>query len=227
MRARLLKRLFPVGLTALVLMACAAEPAEEPVDDGEAVGTTDDELRSAPLNDKDMVAIETPAGMPTPWEQPDSVGWFDERGKCGPTAMSNVLRLHGIELSPDDADKAGVHWYVGTLQWQIDWYLKRNYPDLDCKVSYPWNGAKALRGQLDAGKPVMVWFNTDGGWTSHWIVAVGHRGSGDAEKVVVMSWGKYYEIPMKKLDDASKWVYGLRHPTVICGKSTKNVTNAP
>ena len=31
------------------------------------------------------------------------------------------------------------------------------------------------------------------------------------------------EIPMKKLDDASKWVYGLRHPTVICEKKTDKI----
>lgn len=215
--------IFAGALTALTLAACATETPSENVDDGDSVGATDDELRSAPLNDQDMVAIPTPEGLPEPWDQPDSSGWFGARGKCGPTAMANMLRLHGVELSPDEADKAGVHWLVGTLTWQINSYLKQNHPELQCRTSFPWNGAKALRGQLDEGRPVMVWFNTAGGWSSHWVTAVGHHGSGDAEKVIVMSWGRYYEIPMKKLDDSSKWVYGLRHPTVICEAQTGNV----
>lgn len=221
MRASLLKGLVTAALTALALSACSTETDD--ADDTSDTGSTNDELRSAPLNDKDMVAIDTPAGMPTPWKQPDSEGWFGERGKCGPTALANELKLYGVEMSPDQADDAGVHWLVGTLQFQIDGYMKKHHPELGCRASYPWDGAKALRGQIDAGHPVMVWFNTDGGWSSHWVVAVGHHGSGDAEKVIVMSWGRYYEIPMKKLDDASKWVYGLRHPTVICEKTTDKV----
>lgn len=222
MSPSLFKSLLAAGVAALALSACATEsaPDEETSDD---VGATDDELRSAPLNDKDMVAIDTPANMPTPWKQPDSEGWFGERGKCGPTALANDLRLYGIELSPDDADNAGVHFLVGTLQWQIEDYLKKNHPELGCRISYPWDGAKALRGQLDGGHPVMVWFNTDGGFSSHWVTAVGHHGTGPDEKVTVMSWGRYYEIPMQKLDNASKWVYGLRHPTVICSKKTDKI----
>lgn len=222
MNASLLKGLVSAALAALVLSACATETEQ---DDASSTDSTDDELRSAPLNDKDMVEIGTPPGMPTPWKQPDSDGWFGERGKCGPTALANDLKLYGIELSPEQADDAGVHWYVGTLQFQIDGYMEKQHPELGCRASYPWDGAKALRGQLDGGHPVMVWFNTDGGLQSHWVVAVGHHGAGADEKVIVMSWGRYYEIPMQKLDDASKWVYGLRHPTVICSKTTDKIVH--
>ncbi|MBX3228415.1 MAG: C39 family peptidase [Labilithrix sp.] len=223
MAASLWKGLVVGVFAAFALVGCATEVPDEDVDDGESVGTTDDELRSSPLDDKDMVEIPKPEGMPDAWKQPKSTGRFEQGGKCGPTALANMLRLHDIELSPEEADKAGVRWVVGTLQWQIDSYLKRNHRELGCRTSYPWNGAKALRNEIAAGRPVMVWYNTDGALTSHWVVAVGIRGSGSNEKVIVMSWGKYYEIPMKKLDDASKWVYGLRHPTVICSATTDNV----
>jgi hypothetical protein len=114
-----------------------------------------------------------------------------------------------------------VHFLVGTLQFEIADYLKAHHPELGCRSSYPWDGANAIRGQLDGGHPVMVWFNTSGGdLSSHWVVAVAHHGSGADERVVVMSWGRYWEIPMAKLDNASKWVLGLRHPTVICNATS-------
>ena len=216
-RSSLLKGLLALAASAFAVSACATETGPD------EVASTDDELRSQPLDDKDMVQIASPANMPVPWKQPDSEGWFDERGKCGPTALANELRLYGIEKSPDQLDDGGVHFVVGTLQWQIEDWLKRNHPDLGCRISYPWDGAKALRGQLDGGHPVMVWFNTDGGFSSHWVTAVGHRGTGADEKVIVMSWGRYYEIPMRKLDDASKWVYGMRHPTIICTRTTDKI----
>lgn len=218
MAASLLKGFMVAAFAALALTACATEEESD-----EEFETTNDELRSQPLNDTDMVAIATPKDMPTPWKQPESEGRFDQRGKCGPTALANELRLFGIEKSPEDLDDDGVHFAIGTLQWQIEGWLKKNHPELGCKISYPWDGANALRKQLDAGHPVMVWFNTDGGFSSHWVTAVGHRGSGADEKVIVMSWGRYYEIPMKKLDDASKWVYGMRHPTVICAETTDKI----
>ena len=222
MAASLLKGLLAVSLAAFALTACATESDSD--SDDENVGETNDELRSAPLGESDMVQIPTPANMPAVWKQPDSEGWRGARGKCGSTALANELRLYSIEKSPDELDDAGVHFVVGTLQWEIERWLKKNHPELGCRTSYPWDGAKALRGQLDAGHPVMVWFNLGGGTLeSHWVTAVGHHGSGDDEKVVVMSWGRYYEIPMKKLDDASKWVYGMRHPTVICSEATDKI----
>ncbi len=200
-----------------MLGACAAEevdPADDPTD------ATEDELRGGSLASGDMRRIDTPAGMPTPWAQPDSTGWFDERGKCGPTALANTLRLYWIDLSPEQADRAGVHWHIGTLGRQIEGYLSTRHPELRCALEHPTHGASFLRTELSAGHPVMVWFNTQNTLSSHWVTAVGVRGRGAEEDVIVMSWGRYYAIRMRKLVAAWSNVYGIHNPAVVCRDRT-------
>lgn len=207
-------------LVATSVAACAA-PEDIEADEGSAGESTDDalKLQSAPLADSDMKRVATPAGMPKPYDQPDSTGLFDERGKCGPTAVANTLRLYWIDVTPQQADAGGVHWVIGTMGRQIESYLKRNFPELGCSLQHPKDGASFLRTQLDGGHPVMVWFNTEG-LSSHWVTAVGHKGTGDAEVVIVMSWGRYYAISMKKLVAAWDNVYGIHNPAVACTDKT-------
>ncbi|MDB4940837.1 MAG: hypothetical protein JWP97_371 [Labilithrix sp.] len=204
-------------MTVLGASACAA-----PVDEAEpASAEAGDALRlqSAPLADRDMRLIATPAGMPKPYDQPDSTGMFDERGKCGPTAVANALLLYWDDVTPEEADAAGVHWIVGTMGRQIESYFDRFHPELGCTLQHPADGAAFLRDQTDNGHPVMMWFNTEG-LSSHWVTAVGHRGTGDREVVIVMSWGSYYAIPMKKLVAAWDSVYGIHNPAVACTDKT-------
>ena len=52
------------------------------------------------------------------------------------------------------------------------------------------------------------------------MVAVGVIGSGAGERVVVMSWGRYYSIAMDKLDAAWRNVYWIRRPSIVCAKKT-------
>jgi hypothetical protein len=52
------------------------------------------------------------------------------------------------------------------------------------------------------------------------VVAVGVIGSGAGERVVVMSWGRYYSITMDKLDAAWRNVDGIRRPSIVCAKKT-------
>lgn len=212
------KLLVLLAVSTATMVACASEPDDDAKDD--AATSTDEDLRSAPLGDSDMVAITTPGGMPKPWDQPDSTGYFEEHGKCGPTALANELLLYGISKTPESLYDAGVQFVVGTLPWEIENWVKKNDQQLGCQIVYPEDGSAELRAQVDSGHPVMVWFNTEGGWSSHWVTVVGHHGTGAGEFAVVMSWGRYYKIPMSKLDDASKWVYGLRHPRIECAQKT-------
>jgi hypothetical protein len=204
-----------IALSALT--ACAA-----PTDDEPSPEATEDALalQSAPLASGDMKRIPQPAGMPKPHEQPDSGGLFDERGKCGPTAVANALMLYWVNVTPRQADHDGAHhWLVGTMGRQIESYLQREHAELGCTLEHPVFGATFLRKQLSTGHPVMLWYNTEG-LQSHWVTAVGIRGTGDAESVIVMSWGSYYSIPLKKLVGAWRNVYGIRNPAVVCSEKT-------
>lgn len=203
-------------IAALAMTACGV-----PADDEPSAELTEDaiEIQSSPLANGDMKRIAQPAGMPKPYEQPDSTGLFEERGKCGSTAVANMLMLYWVDVSPQQADRGGVHWLIGTMGRQIESYLRNEQTELGCTLQHPRDGAVFLRSQLSTGHPVMVWFNTEG-LGSHWVTAVGTRGTGDAEVVIVMSWGSYYSIPMKKLVGAWRNVYGIHNPAVVCAEKT-------
>ena len=213
------KKLLGLGLAACVTISCAA-PSDD--DDAPTIEETNEDyslLQSAPLAETEMKPIATPKGMPKPYEQPDSTGWFKEQGKCGSTAVANALLLYRISVTPQQADAAGVHWLVGTMGTQIENYLVERHPELGCSLEHPANGPGFLRAEIDSGHPVMVWFNMPDN-DSHWVVAVGHTGSGAKEQVIVMSWGRYYAIPMIRLAAAWKSVYGIRNPAVVCADRT-------
>lgn len=214
----LAKKVVCLVLAAIGATACGVET--EASDDGDTYDQTTDALQSSPLASNMMTRIATPAGMPTPWDQPDSGGWFDERGKCGPTAVANALKLYGIDVSPAQADADGVNWLIGSRGINVESYMKRKHPRLGCTLEHPVDNGAFLRTELDAGHPVMLWFNTEGGFSSHWVTAVGHRGRGAAEVAIVMSWGRYYSIPMDKLLAAWRNVYGIRSPSVVCDAKT-------
>ena len=213
------KKLLGLVLAAVATISCDAADEDAPPAPVDESSEDFSLLQSAPLAESDMKAIATPAGMPKPYEQPDSTGLFDERGKCGPTAVANTLLLYWISVTPQQADAAGVHWLIGTMGTQIETYMQEFHPELGCSLEHPENGPGFLRAEIDSGHPVMVWFNMPDA-DSHWVVAVGHTGAGAAEQVIVMSWGRYYAIPMSKLAAAWKMVYGIRNPAVVCADRT-------
>lgn len=210
-----------LALTVCILsVAACAAPSEEP----EALGASEDALTSTPLRDADMKKIPRPAGMPAAWVQPDSTGWLEERGKCGPTAVANTLRLYGIEVSPQEADRNGVHWWVGSRGINVEAYMQEKHPQLGCTLEHPTDGKAFLRRELAAGHPVMVWYNAEGSFlASHWVTVVGLRGQGADELAIVMSWGSYYTIPLDKLDAAWRNVYWIRRPSVVCDVKTTHL----
>lgn len=205
------------ALAASALTGCAADPGSE--DSTGETGEASSDTATA-LAQSEMKPYATPAGLPKPWEQPDSTGLFEERGKCGPTAVANTLKLYAIDFSPIQADEAGVHSLVGTTALEIEAYLAMHHWDLDCSIQHPKNGPTFLRDNLSQGHPVMLVFMTGANMGSHWVTAVGTVGQGANEQVIVMSWGRYYAIPMQKLEAAWRNVYGLRRPSVVCTKPT-------
>lgn len=215
--------LLACSLTAFAVTACGADAEDE--DDNVVSGeeaTSDEELRSSGFGNRDMIRIATPAGLPEAWDQPDTTGIFKQNGKCGPTAVANILRLYGIEVSPKEAEAKGVKWLIGSTIREVGGYFDKHQPALGCESEYPKDGAAFLRENLAAGRPVMVWYNIEGTFLgSHWVTAVGTRQSNGEEQVVVMSWGNYYAIPMDTFVEAWRLVYGLRHPAVVCDRTTK------
>lgn len=214
-RSSRLRTCLAIAFAAFAVTACAAETEDET-----PPAQTEDELQSSPLARSMMKDHATPKGMPKPWDQPDSTGWFGEGGKCGPTATANLLKLYSINVSPQDADEDGVHWLIGTRGVQIRDYLKQHHAQLGCTLEHPTDGPTFLRNQIAGGHPVLVWYNTEGGFSSHWVAAVAIEGTGNNEQVVVMSWGKYFSIPMKTLDAAWRNVYGIRRPSVVCTRTS-------
>jgi hypothetical protein len=203
-----------LALACTLVSACAAETTDD-ADSSEA------DLQSSPLGDSDLVPYPHPGGMPNVWAQPDSSGFFEEGGKCGPTAVANLLRLYKIERSPTTLDAEGVHWVVGTRGITIRDWLDAHAPSLGCTLEHPTDGPSFLHDHLAAGHPVLVWFNMQGGLASHWVTAVGIVASNTGPRVVVMSWGRYYSIDLAKLDAAWRNVYLIRRPSIVCAAKTK------
>jgi hypothetical protein len=207
------------------IAACGGNTTDETETEPDPEATAD-QLQSSPLADSDMKKIPKPAGMPEPWDQPDSTGWLEEKGKCGPTAVANTLRLYGINnVSPKQADQDGVNWIIGSRGINIEHYFQEKHARLGCKLEHPENGPAFLRAKVAEGRPVMVWYNTAGSLlSSHWVTVVGTRGTGASELAVVMSWGDYYTIPMAKLDAAWRNVYWIRRPSVVCNAKSSFLT---
>ena len=67
----------------------------------------------------------------------------------------------------------------------------------------------------------MVLFNIDGNLGSHWVTVVGHHGTGASEQSGRHVVGSLLRRSRwQKLNDASQWVYGMRHPMVECAATT-------
>lgn len=224
---RRLVSLAAAGLLALPLASgCAAETEEGEGDADTEVGEDTAAYMLKQIDTSEMVRIAAPAGLPKPWVQPDSTGWFDEKGRCGPTAVANALLLYGIRKEPEKIYNDGAHWLVGSLATNLNTYLNKFHPQLGCTIEQPLDSAAFLRRELDANRPVMLLYNTEG-WNSHWVTAVDHKGTGANEDVIVMSWGSYYKIKMTKLVRAWENVYGMRSPSVICTPSSQTLQRAP
>lgn len=201
-------RSFVLSLCLLALTACTSE-VDEPIAQGEAAYTG---------RIPDMTEVDRPTGARDSWDQPDSQGWFDQYGYCGATAASNLLRVYGQEVSPQEAIDAGAWSWVGTRPATLAAYLRGHHADLECALRTATSDAAALallREDAASGTPVVVLFMT-GKLNAHWVTVIGVEGTGDDTKVLVMSWGSYYSIAWSDLGDAWRAAYSGPYPHIRC-----------
>lgn len=216
------------SLVGLLVAGCAVAEEDEGTS-GDAIGTSEDATTAAAkgLKSSEMKAIATPRGLPRAWPQPDSDGWFDERGKCGPTAVANLLRLYGKDgISPDAAYDAGVRWWVGSRPVDLGGYLDRKHAGLGCRITFAPDGPALLRAATATERPVLAWFRTEG-LSSHWVAVADVRGAGPTEEVVLLSWGRYYAVPMTRFAEAWDSVYGFRNPAIVCAARSRVLAASP
>ncbi len=208
--------LLPLLVSSIVLAAgCAG--ADAAPDDGD--GDSGEADISASL---DIARIATPAGLPKkPWNQPDSRGWFGEKGMCGPTSASNLLLMYGTLVSPQTAYEGGVHSAVGTLPNRQEIYLDRDFPALACDYDHAESTA-FLRESVVAGRPVNIMIGM-GGTSAHWVTVVGARFDTRSNewKYIVMTWGRYGEIGEAKLVPNWGSGYAGHNPYVRCAPKSR------
>lgn len=196
-------------------VACgSADEGDEPNEDPSAAVDTGEDALSASLS----IAYATPpAGLPRhPWSQPDSKGWFGEKGMCGPTSAANLLLLYKKIRSPEQAYEAGVHSLIGTLPGKQLSYFENEFPELGCDYIHA-DSTQFLRDSVSINRPVNIMIGM-GGTTSHWVTVVGARFDKPSNewKYTVMTWGRYGEIGESKL--APNWATGYagHNPAIRC-----------
>jgi hypothetical protein len=169
-----------------------------------------------------IARIAAPAGLPKkPWNQPDSRGWFGEKGMCGPTSTANLLLMYGTLVSPQVAYEAGDHSAIGTLPNRQELYLDASFPDLACDYDHAESTA-FLRDSVAAGRPVNIMIGM-GGTSAHWITVVGARFDVPSNewKYIVMTWGRYGEIGDAKLRPNWATGYAGQNPYVRCALKSR------
>ena len=195
-------------LALLFTTACAAST--------EDVATTEG---ASSLADRDFVKRASPTGMPTPWTQPADRGIANAQGMCGPTAISNMLLLHGIRYAPEAVYDTGGVSMIGTTAESMAGYFHDSFPQLDCDFENPEDGIDHLRTQLRAKRPVNVLLGMNG-LQAHWVVVVGM--THDIQPTItVMSWGKYYDIAWSVFEDGWSKGWGGQHASITCAAVTK------
>ncbi len=87
-------------------------------------------LQSAPIANGDMKKVARPAGMPIPYQQPDSTGWFDEKEQVRPDRRGQhaAASIGSGGRHAEQADRDGAHWIVGTMGRQIESYMDKFHP---------------------------------------------------------------------------------------------------
>jgi hypothetical protein len=185
-----------LALSTLALsLGCGAEDAESEDTSAEQgdISTSEEDLT---LASNDFKIVAAPSGMPTRvWKQPASEGWFGEKGMCGPTSVSNALRLYNIERAPKVVFDDGVQSVIGTLPGAMIQYFDKRYPGLGATYDRANNPENFLLGQLRAKKPINILIAM-AGLQAHWITVVGARKvAGETNhRFLVMTWGQYREV---------------------------------
>ncbi|MBL8871499.1 MAG: hypothetical protein JNK90_17115 [Planctomycetaceae bacterium] len=174
-----------------------------------------------------LIRTEKPKGFPDAWDHPQDTSLLD--GKCGLTAVSNLLRLYGIEVDPKDIDQAKYRsWGPG---------LRRDKFAEDMNVLAEGKGfeSKCIEEGVDAlgvvesyladGKPFAIMYMTNKKSPSveaHWVVVVAILPSEEPKnpKLIVQSWGEYHEVEWNEIAGSWKRGYGGDYPHVVGDSSS-------
>jgi hypothetical protein len=184
------------GILAIVAaassMGCnqASEDADD-TDDGVAGGES-----AFTASSSDFHFVTRPAGMPEAWQQPDSEGEFNRYGKCGQTAIANMLRLNSLELSPKEIFDGGVRSLIGLFPSEMEKYFTAATPQLNPKNGHgdSEEPLQTLKDHLTKKHAVAIVMGVDG-LNAHWVNVVGIRGESSPDpRLVIQTWGRYAEL---------------------------------
>ncbi|NJL99049.1 MAG: hypothetical protein HC924_09655 [Synechococcaceae cyanobacterium SM2_3_2] len=155
------------------------------------------------------------ANWPDTWDQP--CGTLMD-GKCGLTAVANMLRWYGAEISPKSLDKRRYRsWGPGLRRdkfaedmnqlWPGSGFQSRDIPNGYCPL-------RILRGHINAGRPVAINYMTNS-LAAHWVVVVQVSDEEDNPLLVVQSGGGYHQTRWLDIQDAWRRGWGGEYPHVV------------
>lgn len=168
--------------------------------------------RAEKVPEPKLVPVAKPGSRwPDPWEQP---GGTLLDGKCGLTAVSNMLRLYGKEVSPKSIDKSTYRsWGPGLRRDKFAEDMNRlsKSKSFESRAIKKGDALGTLRGHLDAGRPVAIMYMT-GRVSAHWVVVCKVEADGS---LIVQSWGRYYRVAWSEIQGPWRRGYGGDYPHVV------------
>ena len=162
----------------------------------------------------------TPIAKPDPslpdvWDQPDGTKMD---GKCGITAVSNMLRFYGIKKDPKDIDKPEYRsWGPGLrrdkLAEDLESLSDKGFSSKNIEDDDP---LEVLRGHIRSGKPVAIQYMThyETSTEAHWVVVV-DISDGEDPYLTVQSGGRYQKVRWSDIKDPWRRGYGGPYPYVV------------
>lgn len=188
----------------------------------------------AKSDDVKLTQVAKPSGLPDAWKHPDDTSLLD--GKCGLTAVSNLLRLYKIEVDPASIDESRFRsWGPGLRRDKFAEDMNELAKELEFEsrnLEDDTDALSRLERYIAEGKPVAIMYMTNKEAPSveaHWIVVVAIRRTSDQPrnpKLVVQSWGKYHEVEWNEISGAWKRGYGGSYPHVV-GKAASPYLSKP
>lgn len=179
-------------------------------------------MSKTPLLGTVLSSPPTPTLPASVWNHPKST-LMD--GKCGTTAVSNMLLLYGIKQSPASIDLSKYRsWGPGMRRDKLAENLNTLSGKKFFSRSLPEGSdpLASLRSHLIAKKPVavqyMIYDTTS--IEAHWIVVVKVE-SGTNPAVYCITWGGYRSMPWSDLKDRWRRGYGGPYPHVV-GQETSS-----
>jgi hypothetical protein len=110
--------LWPLLVVSTLVIAPAVSgcSGDDPAD-GQPADTTSESA----IEPEDYRTFKAPSSWPSPWKMPEATGIAGAEGKCGSTALANLLKFLPGEKSPTPAELAelGAKDWIGTAPWTM------------------------------------------------------------------------------------------------------------